>query len=323
MSRPQSANPQAAVAKRFLDAASIGLTGWRRWGLGIIIIIALWQYGNLALNVAIGVASIGICVAAGEVGATWLSCSGIAWGMPILPISFNAPFIMGMLGVWLAVTKIHKKTFTQAITGRASFDYRRALFAALVGVCVSVPAALAHRIVGVEIASPTPGYMWVYIAFALGAIVRIPVQAIFEETFYRGYMMQGAALLTRDKTLLALTSAALFTLSHLAAPDPRVHDFALYILQLMSFGAFLAILTLLDGGIELAVGYNAANSLFVALAANPASAIASPALFASHTSQIALAITLVDIAALALALLILNMRYKWFAYPWDGQAGEG
>lgn len=313
MSRPQYANPQAAVAKRFLDAASIGLTGWRRWALGIIIIVALWQYGDLALNVAIGVLSIGICAAAGEVGATWLSCSGIAWGMPILPISFNAPFLMGMLGVWLAATKIHKKTFTQAITGRASFDYRRALFAALVGACVGVPATLGYRLVGVEIASPEPGYMWVYIAFALGAIVRIPVQAIFEETFYRGYIMQGAALLTRDKTLLALASAALFTLSHLAAPDPRVHDFALYILQIMSFGVFFAILTLLDGGIELAVGYNAASSLFAALAANPASAIASPALFASHT---ALAITLVDIVALALALLIFNMRYKWFAYPW-------
>ena len=167
MSRPQHANPQAAVANRFLDAASIGLTGWRRWALGIIIIVVLWQYGDLALNVAIGVLSIGICAAAGEIGATWLPCSGIAWGMPILPISFNAPFIMGMLGVWLAATKIHKKAFTQAITGRASFDYRRVMFAALVGACVGVLATLAHRIAGVEIASPEPGYMWVYIAFAL------------------------------------------------------------------------------------------------------------------------------------------------------------
>lgn len=241
--------------------------------------------------------------------------------MPILPIIFNAPFLMGMFGIWLALTKIHKKTFTQTITGRASFNYRRALFAALVGLCAGVLATLAHSLIGIEIAFPAPDYVWVYITFALSAIVSIPIQAIFEETFYRGYIMQGIALLTRDKTLLALATAALFTLSHLANPDPRVNGFDLYILQIMSFGVFFAILTLLDGGIELAVGYHAANSLFMALIANPL--IASPTLFASDTSQTALAVILVDIAAIALAFLILNMRYKWFAHPWDRPAGTG
>ena len=80
----------------------------------------------------------------------------------------------------------------------------------------------------------------------------------------------------------------------------------------MSFGIFAA-LTLLDGGIELAAGYHAINNLFLGLIANyDVSPLATPSIFVTNLSEAPLLATyFVDLFGL---LVILNMKYRWFAY---------
>ena len=305
MSQQPSENPQTP-ADRFFAAASTGLTQWWRWVLGVIVIVVFWNgLGSIPFGVA--------TVVSGELAPPSLIPNFVL---------LNLGFVVGLLGIWLVVKRLHKKSMTQATTGRPSFDYSRALYAALVGLCVLILVTLAYRFVlGIEVTFESPS-LWVYLPFVLIALVLTPIQTSFEEVLFRGYIMQGLSLLTRNRPVLALVTAVLFAAPHLANPEPQAHGFAIYFLAIMTAGIFFAALTLLDGGIELAVGWHAINNLFLGLIANPAvSALATPSLFVVHQEQADLLPTyVVDVFGLVLAVVLLNRKYEWFAYPWSKSA---
>ena len=306
---------------RFFAAASIGLTQWWRWVVGIIIIVVVWQ-GIGALVVVIPL----IVCAATEVNSPWLVCANGELG-PSLMLDFVVPmlaFVVGFIGIWIVVRHLHKKSLTQATTGRASFDWSRFLYAALVGLCVLILIILAYRfILGVEVTLQSLN-LWVYLPVVVIALVLFPIQASFEEAFFRGYIMQGLSLLTRNRIVLAVVTGVIFTVPHLLNPEPFAYGFAIYILGLMSVGILFAALTLLDGGIELAAGYHTINNLFHGLIANPdVSALATPSLFIVNLSQAPLlAVYFVDLFGWVVILVILNLKYKWFAYPWSRSERE-
>ena len=52
--------------------------------------------------------------------------------VPKFVLSF-CPFVIGIVGVWLAVRLLHKKSMPRVVTERRSFDYNRVLFAVGVG----------------------------------------------------------------------------------------------------------------------------------------------------------------------------------------------
>ena len=126
-------------------------------------------------------------------------------------------------------------------------------------------------------------------------------------------------MLTRNRPVLALVTAVIFTVPHLANPEPGAYGYAFYVVQIMSPGILFAALTLLDGGIELAAGFHAISNLFLGLIANPeVSALATPALFVSLIEQADLLPTyFVDVFGWVIVVVILNQKYKWFSYPWS------
>ena len=327
MSQQSFENPQTPSVEpktpvdRFFAAASTGLTQWWRWVVGVIVIVIFWQgIGGIPL-----LAAIAVCQGSSmEVSAPWFACAGGALGASLIP-DFVLPllsFVVGLIGIWIVVKHLHKKSLTQVTTGRASFDYSRFLYAALVGLCVLILITLAYRfILGVDVTLQSLD-LWVYLPFVLIALVLIPIQASYEEVLFRGYIMQGLSLLTKNKLVLALVTSALFAVPHLLNPEPGAYGLAIYILQISSPGIFFAVLTLLDGGIELAAGYHAINNLFLGLIANnDVSALATPSIFVTSMSEAPqLAVYFVDLSALVLALVILNMKYRWFAYPWSTSA---
>ena len=149
-------------------------------------------------------------------------------------------------------------------------------------------------------------------------LIFVSIQAGAEEVFFRGYVLQGLSVLTRNRLVLILGSAFLFTVPHFATnADLEVIDIVVLSLVIMPPGILLAVMTLLDGGIELAVGYHAMQNIFNKLVLNlEVGRASSSSLFAADADQAAvLAIYFVHILGLVLGLFILNLRYKWFAYP--------
>ena len=99
-------------------------------------------------------------------------------------------------------------------------------------------------------------------------LVLTPLQSAAEELVFRGYVMQGLALLTRRPALIAIASSLAFTAPHLLNPEVLEHGALVMAANYFAIGMLLATITLRDGRLELAVGLHAVNNLFLALVAN-------------------------------------------------------
>ena len=86
-----------------------------------------------------------------------------------------------------------------------------------------------------------------------------PVQTSAEEIVFRGYALQSLGLITRRAIWPVLISTLLFMLLH--APGAIGSQFWVAFSYYIAFGWFFAIWTLLDDGMELALGVHAAVNI--------------------------------------------------------------
>ncbi len=306
---PPVGNEARTAANQFLNNANAGLNRVWRWVLGGVFIILIWQgIGNIPLFVS--------CEYLKRVNLPAFTCEDfIIVGDSLIPqfVLSNYAFILGIIGVWIAIKLLHKKSLTQVTTGRTSFDYNRVLYAIWIGLCVYFAVFILEILVfkaELTYQAPNP---WEYLTFFLFAIVLVPYQAGFEEIFFRGYLLQAFTLVGKNKAMLALASGVVFTIPHLLNPEPWAYGLIPYVISLVTVGAFLALMTLLDGGIELAVGYHAINNLFISLIANTEISVSqTPSLFVLPPVEYALLPgIMVQLVSYGVVFVIFNHKYKW------------
>jgi membrane protease YdiL (CAAX protease family) len=103
-----------------------------------------------------------------------------------------------------------------------------------------------------------------FAVFVILALILIPLQTSFEEYLFRGHMLQGLGLATKTKWIPLVVTSFLFGIMHIA--NPEVEKLGMVIMfYYIGTGLFLGILTLMDEGLELALGFHAANNLIGAL----------------------------------------------------------
>ena len=307
-----SSNGEAMKATdQFFLNATLGLNHWWRWIVGVVVIVVMW----------IGVGSIGLGIAGcqflGLTNILGLGCSrGEFTGDGVLSaqlVIFGSGFAVGLLGIWLVLKYIHKKEFPGLLTGRGRFDYIRFL----VGMLAALVASLVLFAVDVYVFQLDTTFQepnWEFLVFVLVAAVMVPIQSGYEEAFFRGYILQGLIQLSRNRVVLAVVAGVLFALPHLANPAPGEHGIAPYLSALVASGIFFAVVVLLDGGLELAWGYHFISNFFMGVVANnDVAAITTPSLYIVHVDSYELfPHVFIDVVALALVVLALNVRYRWF-----------
>ena len=99
---------------------------------------------------------------------------------------------------------------------------------------------------------------------AVLAILLVPLQTSFEEYLFRGHMMQGLGILARNRWVPLLITSVLFGMMHLGNPEVEKMGPGIMVFYIGT-GFFLGIITLMDEGLELALGFHAANNLVTAL----------------------------------------------------------
>ena len=103
-----------------------------------------------------------------------------------------------------------------------------------------------------------------FLVLLLISIVLIPIQTTVEELIFRGYLIQGFGLLFKNRWLPLLVTSVLFGLLHIW--NPEIEKLGINLLwYYIGTGIFLGIITLMDEGVELALGFHAANNLVTAL----------------------------------------------------------
>jgi membrane protease YdiL (CAAX protease family) len=172
-------------------------------------------------------------------------------------------FVVSMIALVLWVRHLHKQPLLNLITARKKIDWRRIRFAFLLWGIVIVALTLLDYYENpqdyVVNFKPLP-----FLVLLLLAVVFIPIQTSFEELLFRGYLMQGVGLVSGKRWVALLVTSLCFGLLHSFNPEIAKLGYSA-ILIYISMGFFFGIITLMDEGTELALGFHAVNNLVTAL----------------------------------------------------------
>lgn len=188
-----------------------------------------------------------------------------------LHLLFVIQGLIPIMGIFLTVHFLHKRSFKSLITYKESINFKRILF----GFTVFILLYLIYTII-CYFSDPSNFYIVFdpikFFPFIPIALISIFLCVTSEELIFRSYLIQGLGNWIKNIWVLSFISGMLFAAFHLT---PSL----LYIIFIFIMGFFLSIITLKDRTIELAIGVHAANNLFVFLFVNSEGDIPSYSIF--------------------------------------------
>lgn len=236
------------------------LHDWWRYLLGFIIVVGFVIVGQIPFTAAAFIEANNQGLSIFEMDETML--------MTVLESNLNLflmllSFAAGLLGVILVAKWLHKQSLRHLTTARPKIDWKRFWFAFIFW------GVLSSSLVLVDYFMSPDDYVWnfqpaKFAILAVIAIIMIPLQTSFEEYFFRGYLMQGLGVMSGTKWVPLILTSVCFGLLHIANPEIEQLGYILLVYYIGT-GFFLGIITLMDEGLELALGFHAANNLFTAL----------------------------------------------------------
>jgi membrane protease YdiL (CAAX protease family) len=177
-------------------------------------------------------------------------------------LALNLGILAFGLAVVLGWTKlVHPQSITSLTTSRNSIDWKRVFTSFFIWGALTTMFTIAS----VYYLAPDDYVVnfdtTKFLILLPIAILLVPLQTSFEEYLFRGYMMQGLGIWVKNRWLPLLVTSILFGLMHIANPEIGKLGYILLIYYIGT-GFFLGIMTLMDEGLELALGFHAANNLF-------------------------------------------------------------
>lgn len=172
-------------------------------------------------------------------------------------------FAVVFFSVPLVIKWLHNQKFKDVITSRVKIDWSRIFFSFVLW-------AVFQIIVTIISYYASPGdFKWnfelqPFLILLLIAVVMIPLQTSAEELMFRGYLMQGFALLAKNRWVPLIVTSVVFGSLHFFNPEVAKMG-NIVMIYYIGTGLFLGILTLMDEGMELSLGFHAANNLITAL----------------------------------------------------------
>jgi membrane protease YdiL (CAAX protease family) len=172
-------------------------------------------------------------------------------------------FVCAFVGLYVVVEKLHHQKFITIITSRTNVDWKRVFLSFVVWSIVSITAFFITFLIDSDTIiwqfKPLPFFLLFCIT-----IVLMPIQTTTEELVFRGYLMQGFYNLAQNKWFPLLMTSIIFGTMHIFNPEVEKMGY-LILVYYIGTGLFLGIITLMDEGTELALGFHAANNMVASL----------------------------------------------------------
>ena len=270
--------------------------------LGVVIIIGNIPFGFLILAEA-------------GVDAAQLT---LAEQMKVLPSNTTLfllllPFAL-VFGAILLITKLlHKLKLRELITSRSKVDWKRVRF----GFGTVALSFIAMLVVGYFIDPESVQWNFkpkLFALLVLISVIMVPLQTSAEELFFRGYLLQGLGRIFPMRLLPFVITSTLFGLLHFANPEvDKLGDIIL--ITYLSTGFFLGAITLIDEGLELALGFHAGNNLFLSLfLTSDWTVFQTDSLFINMSEPNVAAYIIGPLIMYSVLFLVYAKKYKWKNY---------
>jgi uncharacterized protein len=289
----------------FIDKAKEGTSNVTSYFLGIILIFVVYILGSylliLDLKWNFGIESFD-GISQKEIVRILGNNRFLAW--LIVPFLFVALFLV------IHTKFVHKRTVLSIFSGRDNFDWKRVLFSfSLLFSVLSLFLFIQY------LSSDSLIFQFdlqKFIPLFFIAIFLLPIQTSCEELLFRSYILQGIKLRTKKNSIAVLISGIMFGAIHIGNPEIAKIGYHI-IVYYMLVGVFLALISLFDNGIELALGYHAANNIFAALMiTNNWQAFQTDAVFIDNADPGNGLETIIGVLViLPLIFFIFYKKYKW------------
>ena len=230
-----------------------------RYVIGFLIIFFITQLGSIPFTVAI----------LSKIGLDGGSNVDVKSMMTVLENSnltlFYAllPYVFGFFGIILVIKTLHNQSLLLLTTTRKKIDFNKiAISFIIAGFIIFFTVTISYLI------SPNE-YLFnfksdTFLILLIITILFMPLQASFEEYLFRGYLMQGFGGVFGNRWMPLLITSLLFGLLHFW--NPEVSELGtIFLFQYVVTGLFLGLLTIMDDGMELSLGFHAGNNVLISL----------------------------------------------------------
>lgn len=245
-------------------------------------------------------------------------------------------FVGALLALWMVVKYLHQKRFIDLISADRPVRYQKILF----GFGLWMVLTLLLEGLNYLIDSSNYTFRWAgvsYFVLLTISLLFLPIQTSFEELFFRGYIMQGLPNIANCKWTLKykfniiikliidffikisnykwftiLGSSIFFGLVH--GTNPEVEEYGFWTMQsyYIIAGLFLAMITVLDDGLELALGVHAATNIAGAtLFTYKGSVLQTDSLFITEDIKPLLMLA----GFIVVSLIFIMVCYKKYSWP--------
>lgn len=293
----------------FIQQGFRGKNEWWRYVLTIVLIFIGVQFAAIPLSLAAFI----------ELDYNWVdfqkgaidSFMNIGMDNNLYLFLMIFTFIAVICILYLCVKYLHHKKFLDIITARENFDWKRVIFAFLLW------GSITAVIITLQIALYPDDYVWnfkpiPFFVLLLVSFLFLPFQTSAEELVFRGYLMQGFGILSGNRWFPLIITSLIFGSLHFMNPEVEKMGNLIMIFYIGT-GLFYGIATLMDEGIELAIGLHASNNVLAAfLVTTDWMVFQTDALFVD-TSEPSFGVeTLLPVFVLyPLVLLIFSRKYQW------------
>jgi membrane protease YdiL (CAAX protease family) len=220
-------------------------------------------------------------------------------------------FVFALAGVFFVIKYLHHQTLLSLTTAREKIDWKRFFFSFFLWVSFSILtffwlyfSAPENFVLNFKLIP--------FLVLCIIGVVFIPIQTSTEEYIFRGYLMQGFANLAHNKWFPLVMTSLIFGSMHWFNPEVTKMG-NIIMVYYIGTGLFLGILTLMDDGMELAMGFHAANNLTGALlVTSDWSVFQTHSIFRDLSEpsagfDVILPVIIVD----PILLFIFSRKYKW------------
>lgn len=234
----------------------------------------------------------------------------------------NLVLMLSQFGFLLAILFalfyfLHQRSIVTLTTARPKVDFKRFFFAFFVVLFVQI------ALFAVSYSIDSSNIEWnfdasKFIPLLIISLLLFPIQIGFEEYFFRGYLMQQIGIASQSRWIPLIITSVLFGIVHSANPEVAEIGFKMMIFYIGT-GLFMGILTLLDDGLELALGFHFANNFIAAtLITSEISALQTDAVF-KYTGEMDNASMFNEtvISMVIMYPLLLLIFWKKYKFRWN------
>ncbi len=223
------------------------------------------------------------------------------------------PFAILLGLLFLLVKFMHQRSILSLTTARKKIDWSRAFFSFSLIVIITIVMFAVSYFADSSLIELQFDPLKFSILLVISLIL-FPFQIGLEEYLFRGYLMQHIGVFVKNKWFPLIVTSILFGVFHGANPEVAEMGYVIMVFYIGT-GLLLGIMTLMDEGLELALGFHFGNNLLAAILVTANwSALQTDAVFrytAEEATNQIYEIVIPVLVVYPIILFIFAKKYKW------------